>query len=71
MEVHYKDYDETKRGYLAKLAKKYDLIATGGSDYHGIDDSTETMIGDAGVPLESLERLTALARQRGLASAGR
>jgi len=71
MEVHYNDYDETKRKYLAKLAKKYDLIATGGSDYHGIDDSAETMMGDAGVPLESLERLTALARQRGLVSASR
>jgi predicted metal-dependent phosphoesterase TrpH len=69
MEVHYNDYDQAKREYLAKLAKKYNLIATGGSDYHGIDDSTETMMGNAGVPLESLEQLKALARQRGLVSA--
>ena len=69
MEVYYNDYDKTKRANLAKLAKKYNLIATGGSDYHGIDDSTETMMGNAGVPLESLERLTTLARQRGLVSA--
>ncbi len=68
VEVYYNDYDETKRDNLARLAKKYNLIATGGSDYHGIDDSAETMMGNAGVPLESLERLTALARQRGLVS---
>lgn len=66
MEVHYNDYDHAKRDYLAGLAKKYDLIATGGSDYHGNDDSAETMLGDAGVPPEALERLMALARQRGL-----
>lgn len=69
IEVYYNDYDEAKRDNLARLAKKYNLIATGGSDYHGIDDSAETMMGNAGVPLESLERLTDLARQRGLVSA--
>jgi len=69
IEVYYNDYDKAKRDNLARLAKKYDLIATGGSDYHGIDDSAETMMGNAGVPLESLERLTDLARQRGLVSA--
>jgi len=69
IEVHYNGYDRAKREYLAALAKKNGLIATGGSDYHGIDDSAETMMGNAGVPLESMEQLTALARQRGLVSA--
>jgi predicted metal-dependent phosphoesterase TrpH len=69
MEVYYNDYDEAKRDNLARLAKKYNLIATGGSDYHGMDDNAETMMGSAGVPFESLERLIALARQRGLVSA--
>lgn len=69
MEVYYNDYDEAKRESLSELAKKYDLIATGGSDYHGNDDSAETMMGNAGVPPEALERLTALAKQRGLISA--
>ncbi|MFC1874976.1 PHP domain-containing protein [Chloroflexota bacterium] len=69
IEVYYNDYDEAKRDNLARLAKKYNLIATGGSDYHGMDDNAETMMGSAGVPFESLERLTALARQRGLVSA--
>ncbi|HEX78716.1 MAG TPA: PHP domain-containing protein [Dehalococcoidia bacterium] len=65
MEVYYNDYDKVKRKYLAELAEKYNLIATGGSDYHGNDDSTETMLGSAGVPNEVLERLTVLARRRG------
>jgi predicted metal-dependent phosphoesterase TrpH len=69
MEVHYNGYTEDERNMLARLARNYDLIATGGSDYHGIDDSTETMIGGAGVPFESVDRLTAEARQRGLETA--
>jgi predicted metal-dependent phosphoesterase TrpH len=69
MEVHYNGYTEDERNMLARLARNYDLIATGGSDYHGIDDSTETMIGSAGVPYESVDRLIAEARQRGLEAA--
>jgi predicted metal-dependent phosphoesterase TrpH len=66
MEVYYDNYNDNERARLAKLAKKYHLIATGGSDYHGLEDGTETMLGDARVPLESLKQLTDLARERGL-----
>jgi hypothetical protein len=66
IEVYYDNYTENERASLARLARKYNLIATGGSDYHGLDDSAETMIGGANVPPESLEQLIALARQRGL-----
>ena len=64
MEVYYKDYTKDERNALAQLARKYNLIATGGSDYHGLDASTETMIGDTDVPVESAEQLIALAEQR-------
>jgi len=63
IEVHYNGYTEDKRDTLALLADKYNLIATGGSDYHGLDDSAETMLGDAGVPPEAAERLITLAMQ--------
>jgi len=63
IEVYYNGYTEDKRDTLALLADKYNLIATGGSDYHGLDDSAETMLGDAGVPPEAAERLIALAIQ--------
>ncbi len=65
IEAYYNGYTKDERNTLSMLADKYNLIATGGSDYHGIDDSAETMLGDAGVPPESAERLIALARQQG------
>ena len=63
IEVYYNGYTEDERNTLALLADKYNLIATGGSDYHGLDDSAETMLGDAGVPPEAAERLITLAMQ--------
>ncbi len=66
MEAYYNGYtiDEIER--LARLANKHGLIVTGGSDYHGLGDSDETMMGGADVPVESAERLMALAKQRAL-----
>ncbi len=66
IEAYYDGYtgEEIKR--LANMATRYGLITTGGSDYHGLDDSSETAIGGADVPMESAERLIALAGQRAL-----
>jgi len=64
IEVYYNAYNKVERNTLALLANKYNLIASGGSDYHGLDDKAETMLGDAGVPPESAERLIALAEQQ-------
>ena len=66
LEAHYKDYSSEQRRDLAALAAKYKLIATGGSDYHGIDEATEVMLGDARVPQECGENLIRLARERGI-----
>ncbi|UCE97174.1 MAG: PHP domain-containing protein [Dehalococcoidia bacterium] len=63
VEVHYNGYNLNERQALTLLADQYNLLPTGGSDYHGIDDNTETMIGDAGVPKECAERLIALAEK--------
>ncbi len=64
IEVYYDGYGEEERSYLKRLAEKYDLLATGGSDYHGLDDANETMLGEAQVPLEAAEKLIALAKER-------
>ncbi len=64
IEAYYNGYTADEINRLVSLAKRHGLIATGGSDYHGIDASTETMIGGADVPMESAERLIALAEQR-------
>ena len=66
IEAYYDGYTAEEINRLVSLADKYGLIATGGSDYHGLDDSTETMIGGVDVPIESAEQLIALAEQRAL-----
>jgi len=69
IEAYYNGYTADEINKLVSLAERHNLIATGGSDYHGLDDTTETMIGGADVPMESAEKLMALAEQRALKSA--
>ncbi len=64
IEAYYKDYTDDEIKSLVGLADKHSLIATGGSDYHGIDNSGDIMLGGVDVPLESVERLIALAGER-------
>lgn len=70
IEAYYDNYTAAEIGRLVSLADKYNLITTGGSDYHGLDDSMETMIGGVDVPIAAAEQLIALAEQRALKSAG-
>ncbi|MFQ6121647.1 MAG: PHP domain-containing protein [Dehalococcoidales bacterium] len=69
IEAYYNGYTAGEINSLVSLADKHNLIATGGSDYHGLGDN-ETMIGGVDVPIESAERLIALAEQRALKLAG-
>jgi predicted metal-dependent phosphoesterase TrpH len=62
MEVHYAQYDAETVGHLADLAKEYDLIPCGGSDYHGLGNTGELLPGTLGPPLETVERLEEAAR---------
>jgi len=66
IEVYYNSYTTEEINELVRLSDRQGLITTGGSDYHGLDDSTETMIGGVDVPIESVEQLMSLAEQRGL-----
>ncbi len=66
IEAYYNGYTADEVSRLVSLADRHNLIATGGSDYHGLDPSTETMIGGSDVPVEAAERLIALAEQRAL-----
>jgi 3',5'-nucleoside bisphosphate phosphatase len=65
LEVHYKDYTPLQREELARVARANHLIPTGGSDYHGIEQ-TEVLPGEAQVPPEVAEGLFSLARERGI-----
>jgi len=66
IEAYYDNYTAEEVARLVSLAERHSLIATGGSDYHGIYADNETMIGGADVPLKSAEQLIVLAEQRAL-----
>ncbi|MBN1369349.1 MAG: PHP domain-containing protein [Dehalococcoidaceae bacterium] len=65
LEIYYKDFTREERQNLLRIAEKMNLVATGGSDYHGIDDTAEVLPGDAGVPENVGEKLLARARAKG------
>jgi 3',5'-nucleoside bisphosphate phosphatase len=60
IEAYYKNNSPEQTQASLDLAAKYGLVATGGSDYHGVDDS-EVGLGGVEVPMEAAERLAALA----------
>jgi predicted metal-dependent phosphoesterase TrpH len=64
LEAYYDGYTAADVKRLVGLARRHNLIATGGSDFHGIEPESETPIGGANVPLEAAERLIALAKKR-------
>ena len=66
LEAYYDNYPLNVKRYLASLARKYGLIATGGSDFHGIEGSNETPLGEVDVPYECLEKLLKIAQQHSL-----
>ncbi|MFC1939841.1 PHP domain-containing protein [Chloroflexota bacterium] len=70
IEAYYNSYTSEEVNKLVTLARRHGLIASGGSDYHGLDDNNETIIGDADVPIESAEQLIALAEQRAIKLGG-
>jgi len=61
IEAYYKDNTPQATAATLKLAGKYGLIPTGGTDYHGIGDAKEVMMGGVEVPLQAAEKLIALA----------
>ena len=66
LEVYYRDYGPDIIARLARIAKQYDLITTGGTDYHAFGDGLEVYIGGATSPASSVERLFALASKYSL-----
>lgn len=60
IECYYVDYDSEDRTNLLRIARTYDLLATGGSDFHGTfkpDIEIGTGRGDLRVPYECLDML--------------
>ncbi|MBM3156357.1 MAG: PHP domain-containing protein [Chloroflexi bacterium] len=65
IETYYNGYDSSTIARLEKLAERHDLIASGGSDFHGIDDSIGASMGSVDIPRDSVEKLIRLSRQKG------
>ncbi|HEY7124805.1 MAG TPA: PHP domain-containing protein [Ktedonobacterales bacterium] len=63
LEVYYGEYSADTVKWLRKLADAYNLIPTGGSDYHG-PGIHPTPLGARDVPAESVTRLRRLAQER-------
>ncbi len=64
LEVYYANYSPGKIARLQALAKRYNLIASGGSDYHGLDNTIGADIGSVDLPPKSVEQFISLAERR-------
>ncbi len=64
IEAYYNNYLNEEIGNLVALAENHGLIITGGSDYHGLDESNETLMGGVEVPMEAVNRLIARAEPK-------
>ena len=66
LEIYYGNYGPKTIDRLAKIARQYDLVTTGGTDYHAFGDGLEVGIGSRLTPARSVEQLFALADKRSL-----
>lgn len=58
LECYYVQYNEREQRELAALAKQYGLIATGGSDFHGLNRMGHmSALGEGNVPVEMVDKL--------------
>lgn len=60
LEVDYPEHSKVQRAHLRRLAERYGLITTGGSDYHGPEHRFP--LGAALAPLSVVEKLHAAAK---------
>ena len=64
IETYYTDYSGEQQSAILRMAQRFDLIPTGGSDFHGGGILAQAELGAIRVPPESLGRLEAVVRQQ-------
>ncbi len=64
VEIGHYSADENYRSELSAIADKYELIRTGGSDFHGLYNSVPTYLGKESTTKENLDRILKLAAVR-------
>jgi hypothetical protein len=57
LEVYYGEYSEAQRDELRRIAERWNLIPTGGSDFHGPGVREGRDLAGPFVPIDSVERL--------------
>ena len=60
LETYYAEYTPEQHQHIRRIADAWDLIPTGGSDYHGVGFREGRVLGSAPVPEEVAERLFAV-----------
>jgi len=66
IEVYYQDYTPDEIERFLDIAGKFGLIPMGGSDYHGLGGPQQREPGQVAVPDLTVDRLFALAKERGV-----
>ncbi len=67
IEVWHPSADEENQSQLKKLAAKYKLVMTGGTDFHGLYNRQSISLGDVGAPEDAIAKLKSYkARQKRL-----
>lgn len=64
VEVYHHSADEDSQKKLLDLAEKYDLIVTGGSDFHGLYNDVPTHLGSNTTSKENLDRIIKLSNKK-------
>lgn len=57
LEVYHSDHDETARRHYLRAARDFDLLVTGGSDFHGNGRARDAFFGRIGLPPDDFVRL--------------
>ncbi len=67
LEVYYPEHTEEQQQEFMTIAKEYNLLITGGSDYHGLGSSgSRNKIGAAGVDKNIIDRIEGYYREKKL-----
>lgn len=65
VEVDHYTADDDAKARMLEIAKKYNLIVTGGSDFHGLYNARPTHLGSNTTTKENLDRIIKLSNKRG------
>jgi len=64
IEAYYNNYSAKSVKNLASVAHKYGLVASGGSDYHGMEGTNDIPLGGVAIPFECVDKLFSLVAEK-------